>query len=238
MKKHTWKIISGIALLLLGASVVYSQQVSQKANEGVVVEAHIKGNPDSSVTLTEYSDFECPACGQFYPYIKDILNEHGDSIRFEYKHFPLITIHRYAMPAAQAAEAAGQQGEFYAMHDMLFENQSAWSKASSPDAFFIKYAEEIGLDVPLFKSHLNSSVITDSIKESFSEAQKLGLTGTPSFYLNGEMMTFTTYEDFTGQIEQAIAGAGDNTNTESEVSEETPSATTTVTEEASIKFGI
>jgi len=234
MKKHTWKIIFGVVILLLGASIVYSQQASQEANEGVVIEPHVKGNADASVTLTEYSDFQCPACGQFYPYVKDVLDKHGDSIRFEYKHFPLITLHQFALPAARASEAAGQQGEFFAMHDMLFENQTTWSQAKSPDAYFIKYAEELGLDVSLFKKHLSSSVIEDSIKKSFSEAQALGLTGTPSFYLNGEKMVYTTYEDFNAQIDAAVSASTPG----AEATVDTSSSTSAEIENTNIKFEI
>ena len=120
-KKHFWKILALLVVLLLGGSIIYSQKASEEANVGVVIEPHIKGNPDASVTLVEYSDFQCPACGQFYPYVKEVVEEHGDKLRFEYKHFPLITIHKNAVPAARAAEAASQQGKFFEMHDKLFE---------------------------------------------------------------------------------------------------------------------
>lgn len=224
MKKHLWKIIFAVAALLLAGSFVYSQQVAEKANEGVVIEDHIKGNAEANVTLVEYSDFQCPACGQFYPYIKDIMSEYGDDLRFEYRNFPLISVHPYAVPAAKAAEAAGQQDKFWEMHDKLFENQTTWSKSSNPDAFFIKYAEEIGLDVSIFKRHLASSVINDAIIESFKDAQERGLTSTPSFFLNGERMSFGTFEEFKSQIEMAVTG---------EVSGETDT-----NPESSIEFGI
>lgn len=199
-----WGIIIGCVVVLLGASIVYSQYVKNSANEGITFSEHIKGNPEAQVTLIEYSDFQCPACGQFYPYIKEVIEEHGDNLRFEYRHFPLLSIHPYALKAAHVAEAAGQQGEFFAMHDMLFENQSTWSQSTNPDAYFNQYAEEIGLDMGTFERHMNASVIDDKIKESFNDARSRGFTGTPTLLLNGNVMEFETFQEFKDQIKSAI----------------------------------
>ena len=207
LKKHFWKIFALVAVLAIGAAVLYAKQSTEKANEGVVIEAHVKGNPDAAVTLVEYSDFQCPACAQFYPIINEILAERGDDIRFEYRHFPLINIHPHAVPAARAAEAAGQQDKFWEMHDKLFENQTTWSRSSNPVAFFNQYAEEIGLDMGTYRRHFGASVITDSINKSFDEARSYGFNGTPSFLLNGEEMTFETFEEFRSMIEEAISEA-------------------------------
>lgn len=226
LKKHPWKIIIGVAALLLAASFYWSSSAGEKANDGVVLGSHTKGNADSTVKLVEYSDFQCPACGDFYYVVKDILDEYGDSIGFEYKNFPLLTIHQFALPAAKAAEAAGQQGKFFAMHDKLFENQAAWSTAANPQAFFVQYAEEIGLDVDLFKKHMRASMIEDKIKSEFNEARDLGLTGTPSFFLNGKRMQFDTYESFKNQIDVAVNGESDTTEIEP------------VTATSDVKFGI
>lgn len=207
-KHHSWKIITAIIILALGSSIVYAQYVSQKANEGVTVTPHLKGNPDATVKLVEYSDFECPACGQFYPYVEDILTTYGDRISLEYKHFPLVNIHRYAAPAALASEAAAQQGKFWEYYTILFLKQSEWSKSTNPQQYFEQYATELGLDVDLFLRHQESSVLKDSITVSFNEARDLGLTGTPSFFLNGEKLQFTTFEEFRSRIDEAVGGQG------------------------------
>lgn len=204
MKKNTWKIVIGIIVLVLAGSVIYSQQAAKEANVGISFASHVKGNSDASVTLVEYSDFQCPACAQAYPVVKDILEQYGEQLSFEYKHFPLITIHPFALPAARAAEAAGQQGKFFEMHDKLFEGQSTWSASGNPQAFFIRYASDLGLDVDQFKRHLSASDISDKVMNEFREAQALGLTGTPSFFLNGTKMTFSSYQDFLSQIEAAL----------------------------------
>lgn len=204
LKKHFWKIVLVVVILAIGGSVFYANWAAEQANEGVTIEAHVKGNPDAAVTLVEYSDFQCPACGQFYPYLKEIVEEHGDQLRFEYRHFPLINIHPFATPAARAAEAAAQQGKFWEMHDKLFEGQGTWSKSSNPNAYFEQYAEEIGLDMATYKRHLNSSVINDAITNSFNDARDRGFTGTPTFMLNGEVMEFSTFDEFNSQIEAAV----------------------------------
>lgn len=205
MKKHFWKIVASAAVLLIALSFVYSQKASERANEGVTLEARVKGNPEAKTVLVEYSDFQCPACAQFYPVVREIVEEHGADLKVEYRHFPLINIHPQAVPAAKAAEAAGVQGKFWEMHDKLFDNQATWSRASNPSAYFNQYAEEIGLDVDQFKRHKDSSMIADAINDSFNEARDLGFTGTPTFMLNGEVMEFDTFEEFKSQIEAAIA---------------------------------
>ncbi len=209
MKNFTWKTFAVIAVVLIGASIVYSNFANNQANEGVVLSAHTKSGSDSKITLTEYSDFQCPACGQFFPIVQSILAEYGDQITFEYKHFPLVSIHPFAIPAAKAAEAAGQQGKFFEMHDKLFENQSIWSRATNPQAHFVQYAEDLELDVDLFKRHMGASLIKDKIESEFREARDLGLTGTPSFLLNGVRMQYQTYEDFKMAIEQALGVSDD-----------------------------
>ncbi len=204
LKKHLWKIIIlGVVVLLVG-SIAYSQYAAKQADEGVVIEPHIKGNPDASVVLVEYSDFQCPACAQFYPYVQELMNDYGDDIRFEYRHFPLMNIHQHAVPAARAAEAAAQQGKFWEMHDKLFENQKVWSKATNPNAYFSQYAEELGLDVETFKRQMGSAMIQSAIDNSFADARERGFTGTPTFMLNDEVMKFGTFDEFRSQIEAAI----------------------------------
>lgn len=225
--KNPWVLIGALAVVLIGASIWYSNYVGEQANEGVSFEPHVLGNAEADVVLVEYSDFQCPACGQFAPIVKDVIDEYGEQLRFEYRHFPLTSIHPFAVPAARAAEAAGQQGEFFAMHDLLFENQSNWSNSGNPTVFFNQYAEEIGLDMDLFSQHMKASLITDKINEEFSEARERGFTGTPTFTLNGEQMTFNTFEEFITQIEAAIGIEATSTE---EMTEDTNEAGGTSTE--------
>lgn len=224
-KKHAWKIFLLVAAVLLGGSFLIANQSTQNADEGVVIEQYVKGNPDASVVLAEYSDFQCPACGQFYPAVKELMDEYSDKIRFEYKHFPLVSIHPFAVPAAKAAEAAGQQGKFYEMHDKLFENQQAWSGSANPTIFFVQYAEEIGLDVDTFRRHMRSGLIDEKIETDFNTARDKGFSGTPTFELNGARMEFETFDEWRTQIEAAIGvGGGDTTGASSTPSTPDPMA--------------
>lgn len=199
-----WKTFLVVAFIAIAAAVVYSNYAAKEANDGIVIGEHVKGNAEATVVLTEHSDFQCPACGQFYPIIKDILETYPE-LGFEYKRFPLVTIHPFAIPAAKAAEAAGQQGKFFEMHDKLFENQQIWSRSPNPRAYFDQYAEELGLDMDQFRRQYGASAINDHIQNQYNEARELGLTGTPSFFLNGERFEFETYEDFRAKIEAALS---------------------------------
>ena len=203
--KNPWVIIGFITVVLLGAAVWYSSHAAKQSNEGVVVGTqHVKGDPEAVVKLVEYSDFQCPACAAFQPIINDVLEAFGDQIQFEYKHFPLTAIHPLAEPAARAAEAAAQQGKFFEFHDKLFENQKAWSQSPNPTAFFVRYAEELGLDVAQFRRQLRSSILRDEVRADATEGRSLELTGTPTFFLNGQRMQIETYQDFYNQIARAV----------------------------------
>ena len=119
--KNPWVIIGLITVVLFGGAIWYSSYVNEQNNEGVEIMTHVKGNPNADVVLVEYSDLQCPACAAYHPVVKEVVEQYSDEIRFEYKHFPL-PMHPYAIQAAVAAEAAGQQGMFFEFHDLLFEN--------------------------------------------------------------------------------------------------------------------
>lgn len=198
--KNPWIIIGIITVVLFAGAIWLSGSSSETANEGVELKQHVKGNLESSIKLVEYSDFQCPACGAFQPVVTELMGQYGEEISFEYKHFPLSNIHNFAIQAAVAAEAAGQQDKFFEFHDMLFENQGTWSGAASPGSIFIGYAEELGLDIELFRNQMKSSILRDKVKSEFDEGRKLGISGTPTFFLNGQRMEFDSYASFVTQI--------------------------------------
>jgi protein-disulfide isomerase len=228
-------IIVAVVAIFAGA-FWFANQAAEEANEGVTISDNVKGNPDADVVLVKYSDFQCPACAAAATVVDTLLEEYGDDLRVEYRHFPLVTIHPLAIPAARATEAAAQQGAFWEMHDRLFENQQAWSTAANPTAFFIGYAEDIGLDVPTFRRHLDASVIEDHVREQFAEARDAGFTGTPTFTLNGERMQFDTYEAFATQIATAIAVASGGVIDTTDPA--TATGTPTTAADVGVQFGI
>ena len=141
---------------------------------------HIIGPADSSATLLEYGDYECPACGAAHPLVKAILESVGDQISFAFRHFPLSNVHPHAEPAAEAAEAAGTQGGFWEMHDTLFENQVALDYDD-----IAEYAAELGLDASRLIREVTANAYAGRVREDFSSGLRSGVNGTPSFFING-----------------------------------------------------
>lgn len=194
-----------ITVVLIGAAMWYSKSSAENSNEGVVTPTtHIKGSADASVKIVEYSDFQCPACAAFQPIVAEVVDTFGDQISFEYRHFPLSALHPYAEQAARAAEAAGQQGKFFEFHDKLFAEQDSWSAGAAPTTFFLRYAGELGLDVDKFRKHLRSSQLRDEVRADAALAREAGVTGTPTFFLNGEKMEIKTFQDFFDQVARAV----------------------------------
>jgi protein-disulfide isomerase len=141
---------------------------------------HILGPPDAPTTLVEYGDYQCPYCGRAHLVMKALLQQLGHSLRYVFRHFPLVTIHEHAGLAAQAAEAAGAQGKFWEMHDMLFTHQDALDIAH-----VVRYAAEIGLDLEQLDADLASGKYAARVQEDFRSGVRSGVNGTPTFFING-----------------------------------------------------
>jgi protein-disulfide isomerase len=142
---------------------------------------HLYGSADGSIRLLEYGDYECPFCAEAQPIIKEIQRRLGDDLLFAFRHFPLTNIHPHSKHAAEAAEAAGAQGNFWGMHDILFENQDALE-----DEYLAAYAAELGLDVARLIREVTSSIYAQRIREDFKSGMRGGVNGTPTFFINGE----------------------------------------------------
>jgi protein-disulfide isomerase len=142
---------------------------------------HISGSPDGSIKLLEYGDYECPFCAEANAVVKEIQRRLGDELLFAFRNFPLTNVHPYAEHAAEAAEAAGDQGNFWGMHDILFENQSALD-----DEDLAAYAGELNLDAQRLVREVTSIVYAPRIREDFKAGVRGGVNGTPTFFINGE----------------------------------------------------
>ncbi len=147
---------------------------------------HVRGNPNAPNTLEEFGDFQCPSCGIFYAEVKKIESEYGDRLRVIFREFPLVPAHQHALEAAQAAEAAGLQGRFWEMHDQLYENQKAWSDVKDVTPAFIDYARQIGVDTDRFSRDFGGEAVAQRIFQDGKRGHALGVTGTPSFFVNGK----------------------------------------------------
>ncbi|PIQ67018.1 MAG: disulfide bond formation protein DsbA [Candidatus Zambryskibacteria bacterium CG_4_9_14_3_um_filter_40_16] len=197
LKKNIWAI-SFFALIIILLAVMYATRdstVSTRLSPDRVESFdftinpndHIKGPENAPVTLLEFSDFQCPACRSYEPVLEELLNMFPNELRLVYKHFPLSTIHIGALPSAQASEAAGLQGKFWEMHDLLFETQNIWSLSPTKDKFE-KFAEDLGLDIEKFKNDYSSDEISNKINIDIELTRELGLNSTPTFYLNGKLI--------------------------------------------------
>jgi protein-disulfide isomerase len=142
---------------------------------------HISGSANGSIKLLEYGDYECPFCGEAQPIVKEIQRRLGDDLLFAFRHFPLSNIHPHAEHAAEAAEAASAQGNFWGIHDLLFENQAALD-----DENLAAYAAELGLDEARLIREVTASVYAPRIREDFKSGVRGGVNGTPTFFINGE----------------------------------------------------
>ena len=149
------------------------------------------GGSTPKVTLVEFGDFQCPACKTYYPMIQGLSDTYKDrSFRLMIKHFPLTSAHKNAFGAAMAAEAAGAQGKFFEMHDILYEKQDEWAQLPAVEARdkFILYAKELMLDLGKFEKDLENRDLEGKIRANQDEGINNGVSGTPTFFLNGKIL--------------------------------------------------
>lgn len=158
-----------------------------------------EGPKDAAVVLVEWSDFQCPFCSQAADLVHQILKAYPNDVTFVFKNYPL-PFHKEAMPAAKAAVAAGKQGKFFEMHDILFKNQ----RALAADKYAV-WAAEIGLDVEKFKKDMESPEVAAQVTGEMKEAGEVGVRGTPSFFINGKQPAGRSFELYKSIIDEAIA---------------------------------
>jgi protein-disulfide isomerase len=170
---------------------------------------HVRGANDAPVTLVEYGDYECPYCGQAEIVIRELLGSFGDELRYVWRHLPLNDVHANAQMAAEAAEAAAEQGAFWPMHDTLLNHQGELAPSDLG-----RYAEELGLDVDRFWDEVRRSRHADRIADDVGSADASGVAGTPSFFINGrrhqgayDVATLTSAVRSAQRREQALRAA-------------------------------
>ncbi len=141
---------------------------------------HIRGSFNAPATLVEYGDYQCPFCGMAHRVVEAVRETLGDELCFAFRHFPLTTVHPYALGAAEAAEAAGAQGKFWPMHDLLFEDQD---HLAPPD--LVARGRVLGLDIDRFVNDLRGDVYQRRVQTDFLSGVRSGVQGTPTFFVNG-----------------------------------------------------
>ena len=172
---------------------------------------HTRGEATAPVTLEEFGDFQCPPCGLLHPILKQLESEFGPRrLRVIFRQFPLVPAHAHALNAARASEAAGLQGRFWEMHDLIFENQNSWKDAFDVRPTFEEYAKKIGLDLEMYRRDIGSQVVERRIFLDGKRAHALGVKGTPTVFLNGREVPFESLpaEKLRALINKELAAAG------------------------------
>jgi protein-disulfide isomerase len=206
----------GIGVVIIGALFISAKFLDKPSTPAVlspetasmlavVADDHVKGNPDAKVTLVEYLDFECEACGAYYPLIKQLGTEFPNDLRIVTRYFPLPG-HKNSMTAAIAVEAASKQGKYWEMHDKLFETQETWGNKQMPTPqVFEQYAQEIGLDIEKFKADVTDPSTKARVQRDFDASEKLGNNSTPSLFVQGvKIQNPRSYEAFKQLIQSEI----------------------------------
>lgn len=192
-------IIAATALIIGVAVLAVSRPAKPLSRETLLPPTAVtRGNPNASVYLVEFSDFQCPACKTAKPTVDAIVSQYIDRLVFAYRHFPLDK-HAFAQKAAEAAEAAGAQGKFWEMYDLLFENQDELS-----DAKIVVLAQELSLDMDRFTQDLDNGVFRDKVMRDRNDAAALGVNATPTFFLNGVELRLTSFADISTEIKKLL----------------------------------
>lgn len=214
MKKETkWlgAILIITVVLLFGGIFLLTRKDSSKVVAGAAV-AQIDyskgqkiGSSSAKIKLVEFSDFECSACSGVEPYLEKIRTDYPDQVQLIYRYLP-IPGHLYGKQTAYLAEAAGEQGKFWEMADRLFETQEQWSKLTDTDAsaFFLNLAKQLGLDENKVKKALEENTFKSKIDDDIAEADRLEVTSTPTFFINGRKLVLRTFEDLNTAVAEEL----------------------------------
>lgn len=181
-------IMAAVALAVVGFGVLLF--LSDKTETPVVSGVNIEGSyslgaADAQVTIVEFADMQCPACARATPKLREIVEKSSGQVRLVFKHFPLSQ-HRNAMPAAQAVEAAGEQGKFWEMYDLLYVTQNQWESLGDPRDFLMSAADALALNLEQFGYSVDTRKYSDKILTDLREAEDLNVNATPTFFVNGE----------------------------------------------------
>ena len=204
MNKVGWIIFSVVVVLILGGLVAWTRianppiDLTGVENNSVIAASeqngyiadHTSGSESKKILLIEYGDYQCPSCGGAYPHVKTLMEEYGKDVTLVFRNFPLTAIHPNARAAAAVAEAAGLQGKFWEMHDKLYESQNDWSSldSSKRTTIFNSYAQGLGLDMDKFAADVAGKNIGQKINFDIALGKSVGVSATPTFFLNGEKL--------------------------------------------------
>jgi protein-disulfide isomerase len=190
-----------------GKSVNMSLLIPQNAiaTSGIENGIYLPASASATVNLVEFGDYECPACGIYSPFVKQLLTDFAGKITYVFRNYPLPQ-HKNAPISSYTVEAAGLQGKYWEMHEKMFNTQGDWSNLSDPKEVFMGYAKDLGLDINKFTNDINSSTVKEKVQNDTNDGNTIGLTETPTFYLNGQQIALSgTYDQFKALVQSALA---------------------------------
>lgn len=231
-KATIWFIVGFIVLVTAGAIIAgaYSSGTVPFSNSSAASSTFVattvpaitsadwsEGNPNAKVSFIEYGDFECPACGEYYPLVQQLVQNYSSTVQFVFRNFPLYTIHPFAGISAQAAEAAGLEGgtaKYWAMNGLLYTKQSEWSvnSALTPQQVLSQYldgyAQSIGLDVNTFNTDINATSVAQKIQTDANSGTAAQIDHTPTFFINlKQIPNPTSLAGFESALNAALASS-------------------------------
>jgi protein-disulfide isomerase len=220
-KTTLWFIIGFIVLVIGGLVVagIYSAGSPSSSSSnfvsttapGITASDWKEGNPNAKVTLIEYGDFECPACGAYFPIVQQLVANYSSTVLFVFRNFPLYHVHQNAGISAQAAEAAGLQGKYWQMNNLLYEKQNEWATIPTDQVvsqFFDVYAQSLGLNVNKFNQDISSSVVLNKIQADVSTGNAAQIDHTPTFFVNlKQIPNPSNYNEFVTAFDQALGAS-------------------------------
>jgi protein-disulfide isomerase len=194
MKRYLpFVIIAAVLVAAVGAGFLMfrSSQPQPSANPTPASNPLASSNGPASkgvITIDEYGDYQCPPCGALHPILKTLKSEYGGRVQIAFHHFPLTQLHPHALEASYAAAAAGLQGKFWEMHNLLYENQSVWSQVGDFRPIVINFARQIGLDVPRFTREMDGLQVVTLVSEDTRVAAARGVNATPTIFINDQLI--------------------------------------------------
>lgn len=204
------KFFAGVTLttlaIIIGGLFIFGQFQKSEQVKGVSIDSTtgVKLGADSAkLSLVEFSDFQCPACRAAEPAIKQVLNKFPNDVQFVYYHFPLPQ-HKNAKAAANLTEAAGEQGKFWQMHDLIFETQDEWASLENPTEFFLNLSKKLELDGEKIGKALSENLYQQKIEQNLNLGNSLGVNSTPTFFLNGKKLNLTSFDQLEKEVEKEL----------------------------------
>jgi protein-disulfide isomerase len=210
---RTALVVAIVAVAVFGAAIACQSLAAGKPTDAaerktLVVRKdsqRLSTADDAKVTIVEFLDFECEACGAAYPFVEQLRERYAGRVTFVARYFP-IPSHRNALNAAYAVESAARQGRFEAMYQRMFETRHEWGeRQESMASLFRSYAADLGLDMITYDADVGSDTVADRVQQDVDDGTQLGVDGTPTFFINGERFVPSTGEDFSRTIDEALA---------------------------------